>query len=209
MDAEGGERVVAAVTGNLSTRRCAAPIRSKGSWLGWSRIARGLARGLGAGPSAAPGACYVRRMRKGRAVRIREFGGPEVLEFVDVEPRPPGHGEILVRVEAAGLNRADLLQRRGLYPAPPDAPADVPGLEYAGVVEAAGPGAGWEAGDRVMGIVGGGAMATHVTVSGREAMPIPEGMPAADAAAIPEVFLTAYDALFVQGELRLGETVLV
>ncbi|HLV60173.1 MAG TPA: NAD(P)H-quinone oxidoreductase [Fredinandcohnia sp.] len=148
-------------------------------------------------------------MRKGRAVRIREFGGPEVLEFVDVEPRPPGHGEILVRVEAAGLNRADLLQRRGLYPAPPDAPADVPGLEYAGVVEAAGPGAGWEAGDRVMGIVGGGAMATHVTVSGREAMPIPEGMPAADAAAIPEVFLTAYDALFVQGELRLGETVLV
>ncbi|MFS8608943.1 MAG: hypothetical protein LOD94_13290, partial [Gammaproteobacteria bacterium] len=103
----------------------------------------------------------------------------------------------------------DLLRLRGLYPAPPDAPADVPGLEYAGVVEAAGPGAGWEAGDRVMGIVGGGAMATHVTVSGREAMPIPEGMPAADAAAIPEVFLTAYDALFVQGELRLGETVLV
>lgn len=148
-------------------------------------------------------------MRKGRAVRIRGFGGPEVLELGEFTPRPPGFGEILVRVEAAGLNRADLLQRRGLYPAPPDAPADIPGLEYAGVVEEAGEGSGWKAGDRVMGIVGGGAMATHLTVHGREALPIPEGMSASDAAAIPEVFLTAFDALFLQGGLCLGERLLI
>lgn len=148
-------------------------------------------------------------MGMGRAVRIPGFGGPEVLELVEFAPRPPGFGEILVRVEAAGLNRADLLQRRGLYPAPPDAPADIPGLEYAGVVEEAGEGSGWKVGDRVMGIVGGGAMATHLTVSGREAIPIPAGMPATDAAAIPEVFLTAYDALFLQGGLCLGERLLV
>lgn len=148
-------------------------------------------------------------MRKGRAVRIREFGGPEVLELFEFTPRPPGFGEILVRVEAAGLNRADLLQRRGLYPAPPGSPADIPGLEYAGVVEEAGEGAGWKVGDRVMGIVGGGAMATHLTVSGREAIPIPSGMGATDAAAIPEVFLTAFDALFLQGGLCLGERLLV
>lgn len=148
-------------------------------------------------------------MRKGRAVRIREFGGPEVLELFEFTPRPPGFGEILVRVEAAGLNRADLLQRRGLYPAPPGSPAEIPGLEYAGVVEEAGEGAGWKVGDRVMGIVGGGAMATHLTVSGREAIPIPSGMGATDAAAIPEVFLTAFDALFLQGGLCLGERLLV
>lgn len=148
-------------------------------------------------------------MRKGRAVRIREFGGPEVLELFEFTPRPPGFGEILVRVEAAGLNRADLLQRRGLYPAPPGSPAEIPGLEYAGVVEEAGEGAGWKVGDRVMGIVGGGAMATHLTVSEREAIPIPAGMSATDAAAIPEVFLTAFDALFVQGGLCLGERLLV
>lgn len=146
----------------------------------------------------------------GRAVRIREAGGPEVLELGDFEPRQPSHGEILVRVEAAGLNRADLLQRRGLYPAPPGSPQDIPGLEYAGVVEAIGGGVlEWKVGDRVMGIVGGGAMATHVTVAAGEAMPIPAGMSAVDAAAIPEAYLTAFDALFLQGKLCLGERLLI
>lgn len=146
----------------------------------------------------------------GKAVRIREYGGPEVLELIEFSARPPGYGEILVRVEAAGLNRADLLQRRGLYPAPPGSPADIPGLEYAGVVEAVGEGVTeWKVGDRVMGIVGGGAMATHVTVSAREAIPVPSRLSFAEAAAIPEAFLTAYDALFLQGGLRMGEYVLV
>ena len=146
----------------------------------------------------------------GRAVRIREHGGPEVLELAEFSARPPGYGEILVRVEAAGLNRADLLQRRGLYPAPPGSPADIPGLEYAGVVEAIGEGVTeWKVGDRVMGIVGGGAMATHVTVSAREAIPVPSRLSSAEAAAIPEAFLTAYDALFLQAGLRMGESVLI
>lgn len=146
----------------------------------------------------------------GRAVRIREAGGPLVLELVDFEARRPSHGELLVRVEAAGLNRADLLQRRGLYPAPPGSPQDIPGLEYAGVIEAIGEGVlEWKAGDRVMGIVGGGAMATHLTVSAREAIPVPAGMSATDAAAIPEAYLTAFDALFLQGKLCLGERLLI
>lgn len=149
-------------------------------------------------------------MRTARAVRIREAGGPEVLELVEQEVSPPGKGELLVRVEAAGLNRADLMQRRGLYPAPPDAPQDIPGLEYAGVVEEAGAGVmGWGPGDRVMGIVGGGAMASYLTVPAREAIPIPAGLSSPEAAAIPEAFLTAFDALLVQGQVGLGQRVLI
>ncbi len=146
----------------------------------------------------------------GRAVFIRGKGGVEALELADFTPREPGPGELLVEVAAAALNRADILQRKGFYPAPAGAPADIPGLEYAGTVVAIGPDVRTFArGDRVMGIVGGGAMATHVIVHEREAIPVPDGMPFADAAAVPEVFLTAYDALFVQGGLRIGERVLL
>lgn len=146
----------------------------------------------------------------GRAVFIRGKGGVEVLDIAPFAPREPGPGELLVEVGAAALNRADVLQRKGFYPAPPGVPADIPGLEYAGTVVATGPGVlGFARGDRVMGIVGGGAMATHVIVHEREAIPVPEGMSLADAAAVPEVFLTAYDALFVQAGLRAGETVLL
>jgi putative PIG3 family NAD(P)H quinone oxidoreductase len=145
-----------------------------------------------------------------RAVRIRGKGGVEALELGPYRPRDPGPGEVLVEVAAAALNRADILQRKGFYPAPPGAPADIPGLEYAGTVVATGEGVrSFARGDRVMGIVAGGAMATHLVVHEREAIPVPEGMPLHDAAAVPEVFLTAYDALFVQGGLRLGERVLV
>lgn len=149
-------------------------------------------------------------MRKARAIRIREPGGPEVLEIGEIELSEPGPSQVLVEVAAAGLNRADCLQRRGFYPAPPGVPPDVPGLEFAGVVESVGDSVSeWKSGDRVMGIVGGGAMATRVVTEGAELMPIPEELSLEEAAAVPEVFLTAYDAIVLQGGLHEGQTVLV
>lgn len=145
-----------------------------------------------------------------RAVRIRGAGGVELLSIDDLEVRDPGPHEVLVEVAAAGLNRADVLQRRGFYPAPPGVPADVPGLEYAGTVAALGPGvSAARPGDRVMGIAGGGAMATHMVVHERELVPVPANLTLEQAAAVPEVFFTAYDALFGQAGLGLGETVLL
>jgi putative PIG3 family NAD(P)H quinone oxidoreductase len=144
-----------------------------------------------------------------KAVILTGAGGPEVLSIGEV-PRPevkPGY--IRVKVRAAGINRADLLQRRGHYPAPAGWPADIPGLEYAGEVEAARETRRWKVGDRVMGLVGGGACAEMVTVHAEEALAVPEGLSFAEAAAIPEVFLTAYDALVTRGRLRAGERVLI
>jgi putative PIG3 family NAD(P)H quinone oxidoreductase len=121
----------------------------------------------------------------------------------------PGPGEARVRVRAFGVNRADLLQRRGLYPAPPGAPADIPGLEVAGEVESLGPGGGeWAWGDRVMGITAGGAYAEYVVVSSDHLVPVPAGYSFAEAAAVPEAFVTAYDAL-ERVALAAGEWVLV
>lgn len=118
--------------------------------------------------------------------------------------------QVRVRVHATGLNRADILQRRGAYPAPPGWPADIPGLEYAGEVESVGSGAfRWRIGDRVMGLVGGGAHAEYVVVHESEILPIPENLSFAEAAAIPEAFLTAYDALTARGKLQQGECVLI
>lgn len=146
---------------------------------------------------------------KGTAVRIRGKGDVDVLALDDFEVRAPGPGELLVQVKAAGLNRADLLQRKGFYPAPPGAPADVPGLEYAGTVVAVGEDVvSWKLGALVMGIVGGGGMATHIVVHEREAIRVPAGMGLTEAAAIPEVFVTAYDA-FLQAGLAAGELVVV
>jgi putative PIG3 family NAD(P)H quinone oxidoreductase len=145
-----------------------------------------------------------------RAVVIEGKGEADVLRVGSLAVREPGPGEVLVAIAAAGLNRADVLQRRGFYPAPPGAPANVPGLEYAGTVAAVGEGVTATAvGARVMGIVAGGGMASHVVVHERELVRVPEGMGLEDAAAIPEVFMTAYDALFLQAELALGETVLL
>ena len=145
-----------------------------------------------------------------RAVVITEPGGPEVLAIQRVKVRKPDRGEIRVRVRAAGINRADLLQRRGLYPPPPGWPAEIPGLEYAGAVEALGEGAGmWKVGDRVMGLVGGGGYAEYVVVPEREAIAIPERHSFEEAAAIPEVFITAHDALITQLALGLGERLLI
>jgi putative PIG3 family NAD(P)H quinone oxidoreductase len=149
-------------------------------------------------------------MTKAHAVIIEGRGDVDVLRLAELPVREPGPGELLVEVAAAGLNRADVLQRRGFYPAPHGAPANVPGLEYAGTVAAAGEGVSeFAAGDRVMGIVAGGGMSSHLVVHAREAIRVPEGMSLTDAAAIPEVFLTAYDALFVQAEIAMGQTVLL
>ena len=149
-------------------------------------------------------------MQRAKAIRIREPGGPEVLEVGEIEIGNPGASQVLVEVAAAGLNRADCLQRRGFYPAPPGIAPDVPGLEFAGVVESVGDSVtGWKAGDRVMGIVGGGAMASRVLTEAAELMPIPDALSFTEAAAIPEVFLTAYDAVLLQGGLERGQTVLL
>ena len=145
-----------------------------------------------------------------RAIVIPKPGGPEVLEQQDRPTPEPGHGQIRVRVHASALNRADLLQRRGAYAAPPGAPPDIPGLEYAGEVDAVGPGTSlWSAGSRVMGITGGGGHAEYLCVHEREAIPVPPNLSLEEAAAIPEVFLTAYDALFRRLDLRPGERLLI
>ncbi|HVV86990.1 MAG TPA: NAD(P)H-quinone oxidoreductase [Kofleriaceae bacterium] len=144
------------------------------------------------------------------AIQFRGAGGPEVIAMGDVEVRDPGVGEVQVEIVAAGVNRADILQRRGFYPAPAGSPPDVPGLELAGHVVAHGPGATlFEVGAPVMGIVGGGAMARRITVHERELMPVPRGLDVAEAAAIPEAFLTAWDALVLQAHLAAGEIALV
>jgi len=149
-------------------------------------------------------------MAKVRAIRITKPGGPEVLQLGEYDVPDPGPGQVAVRVAAGGINRADLLQRRGLYPAPLGAPADIPGLEYAGTVEAVGAGVvEWTEGDRVMGIVAGGGLAERVIVHAREAIRVPEGMDLEIAAAVPEAFMTAFDALFVRGRARVGEWVVV
>jgi NADPH2:quinone reductase len=145
-----------------------------------------------------------------RAIVIREPGGPEVLELREVPTPEPSRGEVRVRVRATAVNRADLLQRIGKYPAPPGAPADIPGLEIAGEVDALGDGVTDLArGDRVFGLVAGGGYAEHVVVHARTLARIPEPMPFADAAAIPEAFVTAWDAMVEQAHLSAGETVLV
>ena len=141
-----------------------------------------------------------------RAATIRD---QEIV--IEEHPDPvPGAGEILVAVKAAGLNGGDMMQRRGLYPAPPGSPQDIPGMEFAGEVVALGPDTSrFAAGQRVMGIVGGGAQAELVKIHERVAMPVPEGVGWADAGGLPEVFTTAHDAVFVQAGLRPGERLLV
>jgi NADPH2:quinone reductase len=141
-----------------------------------------------------------------RAATIRDG---EVL--VEEHPDPePGSGMVLVRVRGAGINGADMLQRRGRYPAPPGSPPDIPGLELAGEVAALGPGAArFAEGDRVMGIVGGGGQGELAVVHERQLMPVPEALEFPDAGGVPEVFTTTHDALVTQARLRPGERLLV
>jgi NADPH:quinone reductase len=144
-------------------------------------------------------------------IRTPQGGTGEGEIVIEEHPDPvPGSEEVLVRVHAAGLNGADMMQRRGLYPAPPGSPQDIPGMEFAGEVLALGPGARrFSEGDRVMGIVGGGAQAELLTIHERVLMPVPESLDWPAAGGLPEVFTTALDAVFTQGELRPGERLLV
>jgi len=145
-----------------------------------------------------------------RAVTIAESGDPGVLEIREIDAPRIYPGAVRVKVAAMALNRADVLQRRGLYPAPRGVPDDVPGLEFAGRVAETGEGAErFEPGDRVMGLIGGGAQAEEVVVHERELMRVPDGLDFEAAAAIPEVFVTAWDALVLQAGLRRGERVLI
>lgn len=146
-----------------------------------------------------------------RAVVITEPGDPDVLAVQDVPDPEPGPEEVLVAVRATALNRADLLQRRGFYPEPgPPREHEVPGMELAGTVVALGPRVTeWQVGDEVMGIVSGGAYAERIAVHERQLMAVPPVLGLADAAAVPEVAITAWDALAVQGGLTSGRVALV
>ena len=145
-----------------------------------------------------------------RAVVLRSHGGPEVLTIEDVPDPTPGPDEIVVDVQHTAINRADVLQRMGLYPDPRNRETEIPGLEYSGVVSAVGSEvAQWSVGDRVMGIEAGGSYAEKVVTHGRQALPVPSSVASEDAAAIAEVFLTAWDALVVQGGLTSGRWALV
>lgn len=145
-----------------------------------------------------------------RAVVLTEFGGPEVLRVSDVPAPIPGPDEVLVDVAATALNRADILQRKGFYPNPFPTEYDIPGMEFAGTVAALGERVkSWSVGDEVMGIVSGGAYAERLVIHERQAMRVPRGVTLDDAAAIPEVFITAWDGLVLQGGLTSGRWALV
>ena len=144
-----------------------------------------------------------------KAVVITRFGGPEVLEIQDVSKPQPGPEEVLVHVRSTALNRADLLQRLGRYAAPPGVPENIPGLEFAGEVAELGTNAHrWQKGDRVMGIVAGGAHAEFVTAHQDAVVAVPPNLEWSTAGAVPEVFITAYDAL-QQAGFKAGEAVLI
>lgn len=145
-----------------------------------------------------------------RAITLPTHGGPEVLTLAEVPDPVPGPDEVLVRVTHSALNRADTLQRQGGYPDPVRREVEIPGLEYAGTVAAVGDRVtSWSVGDRVMGIEAGACYAELVVTHERQALPIPDALAGEDAAAVPEVFLTAWDALVVQGGLTSGRWALV
>jgi putative PIG3 family NAD(P)H quinone oxidoreductase len=145
-----------------------------------------------------------------RAVVLAEHGGPDVLRVSDAPAPIAGPDEILVDIAHTAVNRADVLQRMGLYADPRKPAVEIPGLEYAGTVAALGDRVtGWSVGDRVMGIESGGCYAEQVATYGRQALRVPDNVDLADAAAIPEVFITAWDALVVQGGLTSGRWALV
>ncbi|MDQ0635425.1 putative PIG3 family NAD(P)H quinone oxidoreductase [Arthrobacter pascens] len=145
-----------------------------------------------------------------KAVYISKPGGPEVLEVRDVDPPVPGQGEVLIAVVAAGLNRADVQQRRGFYPAPPGA-SEIPGLEVSGRIVGFGPGVTkpFSVGDKVVALLAGGGYAQQVAVPAEQVLRIPDGVDVVTAASLPEVAATVYSNLFMTAQLQEGETVLI
>lgn len=145
-----------------------------------------------------------------QAIVITKPGGPEVLEYQTVEDLKPQRGEVLVRIKATAVNRADVLQREGKYPAPPEASQDIPGMEFAGEVAEVGPSVHeWSKGDKVFGLTAAGSYAQYVVVHPRTLSRIPEGLSFEEAASLPESCITAYDAMVTQAKLASGETVLI
>jgi len=146
-----------------------------------------------------------------RAIVIGQFGGLEGITLQEVETVPPPAADrVRVRVRAAGVNRADLMQREGKYPAPPGYPEKIPGLEFAGEVESLGEAVRrWEIGDRVFGITAGGGQAEFVVVPESNLARIPAELDSTQAAAMPEVFITAHDAIFTRAGLQMGEKILI
>ncbi len=150
-----------------------------------------------------------------RAVEISSPGGPEVLRLVERPDPVPAAGEVLIGVAAAGVNRPDLMQREGRYP-PPRGSSDLPGLEVAGTILALGPGEprsasgrAWKIGDEVCALIAGGGYAEQAVAPGVQCLPVPRGMPLADAAAIPETYFTVWTNVFDRGRLAAGEWLLV
>ncbi|HEY8754384.1 MAG TPA: NAD(P)H-quinone oxidoreductase [Arthrobacter sp.] len=145
-----------------------------------------------------------------KAVYITEAGGPEVLEVREVDPPVPGHGEVLIDVVAAGLNRADVQQRRGFYPPPPGA-SEIPGLEVSGRIAGFGPGVtkAFSVGDKVVALLAGGGYAEQVAVPAEQVLRIPDGVDVVTAASLPEVAATVYSNLIMTAQLQPGETVLI
>lgn len=145
-----------------------------------------------------------------QAIVIREPGGPDVLEYRDVPDLKAQRGEVLVRIRATAVNRADVLQRQGKYPPPSGASPDIPGLEFAGeIAEVGDEFTGWRVGDRVFGLTAGGAYAQFILAHPRTLSRIPEQLTYEEAASLPEACITAYDAMVSQCELKSGETVLI
>jgi len=143
------------------------------------------------------------------AIVITEPGGPDVLAWAEVADPVPGPGEVLIQVAASAINRADLMQRQGFYPPPPGAPP-YPGLECSGTIAALGPGVtGWREGDQVCALLGGGGYAERVAVPAGQVLPVPTGVPLAEAAALPEVACTVWSNVFGLARLAKGETFLV
>ncbi|QQR58870.1 MAG: NAD(P)H-quinone oxidoreductase [Candidatus Melainabacteria bacterium] len=143
-----------------------------------------------------------------KAIVIKNPGPPDVLQLSEVAKPEPGKGEVLIKVKAVGVNRADCVQRQGRYPAPKDCPQNIPGLEYAGIIEDAN-GSDFQKGDKVFGLVGGGSYAEYLVAHSRAVSVFPENLSFVEAAALPEAFVTAYDAMVSQGNLESGQRVLI
>ena len=144
-----------------------------------------------------------------RVVEISRPGGPEVLQLAERPVPVPGHGQIVIKLAYAGVNRPDALQRAGAY-APPPAASDLPGLEGAGVVQAVGPGVTrWQEGDQVCALLPGGGYAEYALTAASHALPVPAGMGLREAACLPETFFTVWGNVFLRGRLQAGERFLV